>query len=79
MEKFIIKGEFITIGQFLKTHNLVSSGGMVKPFLEENEILLNSVKENRRGKKIYKDDVLSVLGKEYLFLNDWIFRIKELS
>lgn len=70
MEKFIIKGEFITIGQFLKTHNLVSSGGMVKPFLEENEILLNGVKENRRGKKIYKDDVLSVLGKEYLFLND---------
>lgn len=70
MEKFIIKGDFITIGQFLKTHNLVSSGGMVKPFLEENEILLNGVKENRRGKKIYKDDVLSVLGKEYLFLND---------
>ena len=79
MEKFIIKGDFITIGQFLKTHSIVSSGGMVKPFLEENDIFLNGVKENRRGKKIYVNDTLSVLGKEYLFINDWTLRIKELS
>lgn len=79
MEKFILKGDFITIGQFLKTHNIVSSGGMVKPFLEENDVYLNGVKENRRGKKIYKNDRLRVLGKEYLFVNDWIFRNKEFS
>lgn len=74
MEKFVIKGEFITLGQFIKAANFVSSGGMVKPFLEETSILLNGIKENRRNKKIYPKDELTIDGKVYLFvkwLNTW--------
>lgn len=70
MEKFVIKGEYITLGQFIKASNLVSSGGMVKPFLEDNLILLNNQEENRRGKKIYAGDKLQVVGKLYMFVND---------
>lgn len=77
MEKFVIKGEFITLGQFIKVTNFVSSGGMVKPFLEETNILLNGLKENRRNKKIYPNDELTLMGKVYLFvkwLNIWKLR-----
>ncbi|MFA5719835.1 MAG: RNA-binding S4 domain-containing protein, partial [Acholeplasmataceae bacterium] len=58
MEHFKIKGAYITLGQFVKAASLVSSGGMVKHFLEENVILLNGVEENKRGKKLYPKDVL---------------------
>lgn len=67
MEHFKIKDTHITLGQFVKAASIVSSGGMVKHFLEENTITLNGVKENRRGKKIYPGDVLIVNGEKYLF------------
>ncbi|NLN51124.1 MAG: RNA-binding S4 domain-containing protein [Acholeplasmataceae bacterium] len=70
MQKFKIKGEFITLGQFVKANNLVSSGGMVKPFLAEIKIVLNGVEENRRGKKIFPGDQLEILGKKIVFTND---------
>ena len=68
MKHFKIKGAYITLGQFVKAASLVSSGGMVKPYLEDNKILLNEVEENRRGKKIYPGDILMVNGVSYLFL-----------
>lgn len=67
MEKFTIKSSYITLGQFIKASNIVSSGGMVKPFLLEGTILLNGEEEKRRGKKIYPGDILSVNGITYLF------------
>lgn len=77
MQKFVIKGEFITLGQFIKVTGLVSSGGMVKHYLEETNILLNGIKENRRNKKIYPKDELTIQGKVYLFVkwyNIWKLR-----
>ncbi len=71
MVKFVIEGEFITLGQFLKSADYVYSGGMVRHFLEENEIYLNGEKENRRGKKIFVNDKLIINGKEYLFVK-WL-------
>ena len=68
MEHFKIKDAYITLGQFVKAASLVSSGGMVKHFLEENTIILNEVKEHRRGKKIYPGDVLIINGVSYLFI-----------
>lgn len=67
MMKFIIEGDYITLGQFLKSEDFVYSGGMVKHFLENNEIYLNGQKENRKGKKIYPKDKLTINKKEYLF------------
>lgn len=68
MEKFKIKGDFITLGQFIKVQSLVSSGGMVKPFLEEADITLNGEVENRRGKKLYSGDHLIIDGVSYEFV-----------
>ena len=60
-----IKGEFITLGQFIKVMDLVSSGGETKSFLLNNEIKVNSEIESRRGKKLYKGDLIVINNKEY--------------
>lgn len=68
MEKFKIKGPYITLGQFVKAINLVSSGGMEKAFLQEATIIYNGEKENRRGKKIYPKDRVIINGTPYEFI-----------
>ena len=71
MKTFKIEGvEFITLGQFVKAAGLVSSGGMVKPFLEETKILYNGEPENRRGKKIYPKDKVQIGKDVYIFEHD---------
>ena len=62
MEKIIIKSEYITLGQFIKFTNIVSSGGMVKAILEEYTIHVNDILESRRGKKLYPGDKISIKG-----------------
>lgn len=57
-----IKDDFIKLGQLLKLCDYVSSGGEVKIALNELDITINGVKENRRGKKIYKDDKVIING-----------------
>lgn len=43
----------------------VGSGGEVKYFLSEVEVLVNGEVEQRRGKKLYPGDVIEILGKTY--------------
>lgn len=64
---FKIKGEFITLGQFLKEETYVGSGGQAKFFLAETPVILNGQKENRRGKKLYVGDEVEVQGQIYKF------------
>ncbi len=66
MEKITIKTAYITLGQLLKFLSIVSSGGEAKIFLQTYEILLNDEPENRRGKKIYPGDVVSIKSEKYL-------------
>lgn len=66
MKEITIKDEFINLGQFLKIIDLVSSGGETKIFLAENTILVNENIENRRGKKLYRGDIITVLGEKYI-------------
>lgn len=77
MRLFKIKGPYITLGQFIKVEDFVSSGGMVKNFLIDAKIKLNGSKENRRGKKIYPNDQLEIEGQLYKFVNDWIYSFKK--
>ncbi|MDO4499926.1 MAG: S4 domain-containing protein YaaA [Erysipelotrichaceae bacterium] len=65
MKNIQIHDEYITLGQFLKIADLVSTGGETKIFLMENEIKVNDIPDNRRGKKLYKGDIVSVLGETY--------------
>lgn len=69
MKKTIkIDREFITLGQFLKHVNIISSGGMAKWYLSEHTILLDNEVENRRGKKIYPGSVVEILDEGTYFI-----------
>ncbi|RXT08901.1 S4 domain-containing protein YaaA [Ammoniphilus sp. CFH 90114] len=57
-----IRDEYITLGQFIKLVGLVDTGGQVKVFLEEAQILVNDEPENRRGKKLYPEDRIEIEG-----------------
>ena len=65
MEDIKIEEEYIKLGQFLKYVDLVSSGGEIKSFLYENIIIINGQEDNRKGRKLYKGDIVEVLGKKY--------------
>ncbi|MBR0462713.1 MAG: S4 domain-containing protein YaaA [Erysipelotrichaceae bacterium] len=65
MENIEISSEYIELGQFLKVVDLVSSGGEAKSFLRENEVIINEEADDRRGRKLYKGDIVEVLGKKY--------------
>ncbi|MFO7968900.1 MAG: S4 domain-containing protein YaaA [Candidatus Izemoplasmatales bacterium] len=70
MKEIIIKTEYITLGQFLKHISIVSSGGEVKFFLKNNKIFVNSENENRRGKKLYPGDKITILNEDYKIIKD---------
>ncbi|WP_226038302.1 S4 domain-containing protein YaaA [Aquibacillus saliphilus] len=59
-EDIIIETEYIQLGQFLKLANVLETGGMVKVFLSEYEVLVNGELENRRGKKLYSGDKIDI-------------------
>ena len=65
MKELRINTEFITLQQFLKIENIISSGGEAKYFLAENEVHVNGELENRRGRKLYPGYSIKVFGKEY--------------
>ncbi len=56
---------YITLGQLLKMADIVSSGGEVKGFLEDEQVLVNGQPEQRRGRKLYPGDQITILGKQY--------------
>jgi len=62
MKLIAIETEYITLGQLLKLTDCVSTGGQVKPFLQETAIRVNDQPENRRGRKLYPDDQVTVEG-----------------
>lgn len=55
-----IDDEFITLSQFLKITDLINSGGEAKSFIYFNNIFVNDEYEDRRGKKLYKGDVVKI-------------------
>ncbi len=65
MMKIKIEDEFVTLGQFLKLADLISSGGEAKLFLRQNDVSVNGEKEDRRGRKLYLGDRIKVDEKEY--------------
>lgn len=62
MEK---KAHIMTLGQFLKYQDYVSSGGQVKHLINTFTIYVNGEKENRRGRKLYENDVIEINGDSY--------------
>ena len=66
MKKIEIYDEYIKLSQFLKIADLISSGGEAKFFLSENEVKVNGIIDDRRGRKLYKGDIVEVLGSRYI-------------
>ncbi len=65
IKEFKLTNEYITLGQFLKEESIISSGGQAKWYLQDNPVLLNGVKEQRRGKKLRSGDRLEVNQETY--------------
>lgn len=67
IKEFKVKGEYVTLSQFLKEESIISSGGQAKWYLQDNPVLFNGAKENRRGKKIRPGDKIEVDHEIYQF------------
>ena len=65
MQTVKINTPYIKLGQFLKFVNIISNGSEEKIFLLTNEIYVNEIKENRRGRKLDPGDKIWVQEETY--------------
>lgn len=68
MKTLKITTEYITLQQFLKIENFISSGGEAKYYLQENNVYVNNELENRRGRKLYPNYIILVENQEFKIL-----------
>jgi len=73
MKKIKISTEYINLGQFLKFTNIIFNGGEAKIFLAENDVKVNNEFENRRGRKLYPNDVIVINEESYQIIK-WLFK-----
>ena len=52
--------DYITLQALLKETGIIQSGGAIKTFLSEYPVLFNGERENRRGKKLRVNDIVSL-------------------
>ena len=64
MKKYIIKDDFIKLGQLLKAADIVQSGGEAKELILDGQVTVNGAVELQRGKKIHAGDIVSCNGQE---------------
>lgn len=60
-----ISSPYVTLGQFLKMTDWIESGGQAKYAVKELKITVNGEKEDRRGRKLFPNDIVVIEGKEY--------------
>ena len=58
--------EFITLQALLQITDIISTGGMAKVYLAENDVLVNGELEDRRGRKLYPGDKVEVEGRTFV-------------
>jgi len=66
MKEVIINTEYITLGQFLKLADIISSGGEAKSYLLDAHVLINGEKDNRRGRKLRDNDIVEIDNEKYV-------------
>ena len=64
MQKLVLRGEYITLGQLLKAQGLVESGSEAREVIQGGEASVNGETELRRGRKLYDGDCVSFRGVE---------------
>ena len=60
-----ITTEYIELQQLLKLTDWVSTGGEAKIAVKRLDIKVNGVREDRRGRKLYPGDKVTIESKEY--------------
>lgn len=68
VKKVMITRPFITLGQLLKEEAIIPTGGAAKWYLKENTVLVNDEADDRRGRKLYPDDVVTLPDKSKLVI-----------
>lgn len=68
MTRVPLSGPYITLQHALKSVGLISTGGSVKWFLQEENVTVNGVREQRRGRKLYEGDIVACSGEELLIV-----------
>ncbi len=63
--EIVINTDYITLGQFLKLADIIQSGGEAKSFLAENEVEIDGISDNRRGRKLRGGEIIEILGQKY--------------
>ena len=58
--------ENITLNVLLKIADIISTGGMAKIYLLDNVVLVNGERETRRGRKLYRNDVIEVEKQTFI-------------
>lgn len=59
-------GDYITLQALLKNLGIISSGGAIKSYLANTEVLFNGQRETRRGKKIRLGDQIAIPASNIL-------------
>ena len=70
MQEIYIKTEFIKLNQLLKLAGILDQGSDIKYMLDAGQIRLNGAEIAERGKKIRKNDVVSVEGFEEIIVKN---------
>ena len=65
MEKFKIETDYIKLDQFLKWTGVAETGTDAKAMILDEEVKVNGEIETRRGKKLYRGDIVTAFGKDY--------------
>ena len=52
--------DYIELQNLLKVAGIIDTGGYAKMFLIDNEVYVNGELETRRGRKLYRNDVVKV-------------------
>ena len=68
MKEVKISTEYIKLGQMLKYVSIIDSGALAKEFLMENSVKVNGISEDRRGRKLYKGDIIEVFQEKYTII-----------
>lgn len=57
-----IDTEYIKLDSFLKATGMASSGGEAKVLITDGNVLVNGEPELRRGRKLYRGDIVETAG-----------------
>ena len=65
MNTVTIRDEFIKLGQAMKLAGMVDSGVEAKEVITSGLVKVNGEMDDRRGRKLYKGDVVDYKGQQF--------------